>query len=161
MSRATAGVVRADAPHQRIEDREYRSTHNVASRYAADLIHERFGIPVVFLSAHNDESTRQRIEASHAYGLVVKPFDERDVYMAVKSALHRRRIEGALAPVADGPVPALPQSPLAEHIRPGQQVGCASSQQCPPAQAIGWLAGQVAGRSSPSPPPEPESADTR
>jgi diguanylate cyclase (GGDEF)-like protein/PAS domain S-box-containing protein len=77
---------------------------------AADLIHQRFGIPVVFLSAHSDESTRQRIEASHAYGLVVKPFDERDVYRAVKSALHRRRIEGALAPEADGPAPMLPQS---------------------------------------------------
>ena len=76
---------------------------------AADLIHQRFGIPVVFLSAHNDESTRRRIEASHAYGLVVKPFDERDVQMAVKSALHRRRIEGALAPEADGPEPTLPQ----------------------------------------------------
>ena len=77
---------------------------------AADLIHQRFGIPVVFLSAHSDESTRRRIEASHAYGLVVKPFDEQDVYMAVKSALHRRRIEGALAPEVDGPVPTLPQS---------------------------------------------------
>ena len=41
---------------------------------AAELIHEQFGIPVVFLSAHNDDSTRRRIEASRAYGLVVKPF---------------------------------------------------------------------------------------
>ena len=76
---------------------------------AADLIHRRFGTPVVFLSAHNDDSTRRRIEASHAYGLVVKPFDERDVYVAVKSALHRRRLEGALAPETGGPAPTLPQ----------------------------------------------------
>ena len=75
---------------------------------AANLVHERFGTPVVFLSAHIDESTRRRIKASNAYGLVVKPFDDRDVNIAVKSALHRRRIERALAPEIDGPAPMLP-----------------------------------------------------
>lgn len=76
---------------------------------AADLIHKRFGIPVVFLSAHNDDSTRLRIETSNAYGLVVKPFDERDLYVAVKSALYRRRIEEALEPKTDGFSPQLQQ----------------------------------------------------
>ncbi len=76
---------------------------------AATLIHERFGIPVIFLSAHSDESTRRRIKASRAYGLVVKPFDERDLYVAVKSALYRRKIECALEPEAGGSPPKLPQ----------------------------------------------------
>ena len=76
---------------------------------AAELIHDQFGIPVVFLSAHNDDSTRRRIEASRAYGLVVKPFDERDLYVAVKSALYRRQIEQALEPETDGSLPQLPR----------------------------------------------------
>ena len=73
----------------------------------AELIHDQFGIPVVFLSAHNDDSTRRRIEASRAYGLVVKPFNEDDVYVAIKSTLHRRRIEQALAPETDVVAPML------------------------------------------------------
>jgi len=76
---------------------------------AACLIHEQFGIPVVFLSAHNDEATRRRIEASRAYGHVIKPFNERDLYVAVKSALYRRRIERALQPETEGSLPQLPQ----------------------------------------------------
>ena len=76
---------------------------------AAELIYERFGIPVVFLSAHSDVSTLRRINASHGYGLVVKPFDERDLYVAVKSALYRRRIEQALVHESGGSPPQLPQ----------------------------------------------------
>jgi len=64
---------------------------------AADLIHGRFEIPVVFLSAHNDEATLQRVKASRAYGFVVKPFGEREVFIAVKTALFRHRIDKALA----------------------------------------------------------------
>ena len=75
----------------------------------AELIHDQFGIPVVFLSAHNDGSTRRRIEASRAYGLVAKPFDELDMRVAIKSTLHRRKIEQALAPETDMIAPLLPE----------------------------------------------------
>jgi len=77
---------------------------------AARLVHQRFDIPVVFLTAHHDQSTRQRIVTSHAYGLVVKPFEDREVYVAVKSALHRRRIELALGrEKIGGSSPQLPE----------------------------------------------------
>ena len=75
---------------------------------AANLIYEKFGTPVVLVTAHNDDSTRRRIKESHAYGVVVKPFAERDIETAVKSALHRRRIERALSPETDRPTPLLP-----------------------------------------------------
>ena len=76
---------------------------------AAKLIRERFNIPVIIISAHNDSKTRRRIETSHAYGHVVKPFDDRDVVVAVRSALHRRRLEKALASGATSGTPELPQ----------------------------------------------------
>ncbi len=63
---------------------------------AAGLIQKRFDIPVVFLSAHSDKGTLQRVKSSRAYGFVVKPFDERDVQVAVKSALYQHRIDRAL-----------------------------------------------------------------
>ncbi len=64
---------------------------------AGRLIHGRYGIPVVFLSAHNDEGTLRRVKGSRAYGFVVKPFAETDVEIAVESALFRHRLESAFA----------------------------------------------------------------
>ena len=75
---------------------------------AAEMIHDRFGVPVVFLTAHNDESTSRRIASSHAYGLVVKPFTDRELNVAIKSALYRRKMEGALRSGDGGPAPELP-----------------------------------------------------
>jgi diguanylate cyclase (GGDEF)-like protein/PAS domain S-box-containing protein len=63
---------------------------------AAEVIQRRFDIPVVFLSAHSDKGTLRRVKSSRAYGFVVKPFDERDVQVAVKSALYQHRIDRAL-----------------------------------------------------------------
>jgi diguanylate cyclase (GGDEF)-like protein/PAS domain S-box-containing protein len=102
-----ADLIEADPPDLVLMD--IRLKGKMDGIEAANLIHERFGIPVVLLSAHSDKATRRRIEASRAYGLVVKPFDERDLHIAVKSALHRRRIERALAPEIDGPAPLLTQ----------------------------------------------------
>ncbi|MCG6947828.1 MAG: EAL domain-containing protein [Acidobacteria bacterium] len=76
---------------------------------AARLIHDRFGIPVVFLSAHNDDATRRRVEQSSAYRLVVKPFESQELYVAVKAALHRKCIEQALSQDAAGAPPELPR----------------------------------------------------
>ncbi|MEJ2188938.1 MAG: EAL domain-containing protein [Acidobacteriota bacterium] len=64
---------------------------------AGHLIHGRHEIPVVFLSAHSDQATLQRVKASRAYGFVVKPFAEHDVMIAVETALFRHRIETSLA----------------------------------------------------------------
>ena len=103
---------------------------------AANIIHRRFGIPVVFLSAHNDATTRRRIAASHAYGLVVKPFDDQEVRMMVKSALHRRRIERALAPETDGPAPTL--SELGDAVMATDAEGRIVYMNEPAEQLTGW-----------------------
>ncbi|TFG38621.1 MAG: EAL domain-containing protein [Candidatus Aminicenantes bacterium] len=103
---------------------------------AAKLIHERFGVPVVFLSAHHDASTRRRVEESHAYGLVVKPFADREVKVAVSSALHRRRIERALAPAIDGPAPTL--SELGDAVMATDAEGRIVYMNEPAEQLTGW-----------------------
>jgi diguanylate cyclase (GGDEF)-like protein/PAS domain S-box-containing protein len=76
---------------------------------AAGLIHDLFGIPVVLLSAHNDDATRRRVEQSSAYRLVVKPFESQELYVAVKAALHRKRIEQALSRDPGDTPPDLPK----------------------------------------------------
>ena len=54
---------------------------------SALLIRRRFGIPVVFLTAHSDEDTLHRAKNSSAYGFILKPFEERDLHTAIQLAL--------------------------------------------------------------------------
>ena len=48
-------------------------------------LQQRLAVPVIFITAHDDASTRARIEQSGAAGHLWKPFDER----AVLDAIHR------------------------------------------------------------------------
>jgi diguanylate cyclase (GGDEF)-like protein/PAS domain S-box-containing protein len=113
---------------------------------AGHLIRGRYGIPVVFLSAHNDEGTLQRVKASRAYGFVVKPFVEQDVAMAVASALFRHRIESVLAESEDpstmtlgeGGTPQIATDPVGRIM----YVNRAAE------QLLGWKQGDVFARSA-------------
>ena len=58
---------------------------------AADEIRERLDIPVVFLTAHADETTMARATAAGPYGYVLKPFDERELHVALLVAVSRHR----------------------------------------------------------------------
>jgi signal transduction histidine kinase len=63
---------------------------------AAEDIRARFGIPVVYLTALADESTVQWARKTEPFGYLIKPFDERDLYVAIEMALNRHRLETAL-----------------------------------------------------------------
>jgi two-component system cell cycle sensor histidine kinase/response regulator CckA len=60
---------------------------------AANIIHQRFEIPIVFLTAHADVSTVQRSMTTAPYGYVLKPFDDADLHRAIELALARFRHE--------------------------------------------------------------------
>ncbi|MBN2102671.1 PAS domain S-box protein [bacterium] len=59
-------------------------------------IHERFDIPVVYLTAYSDDSTLERAKLTEPYGYVLKPFDERELYTTVEIALYKHRMEKKL-----------------------------------------------------------------
>ena len=69
-------------------------------------------IPVVFLTAHGDESTLQRAKLSNPYGYVLKPFEMQDLHTTIEIALHRYSVEhgggaasaSALSPQHEGEV---------------------------------------------------------
>ena len=42
---------------------------------AADIIRKKYFVPVIFLTAHSDESTLQRALVSESYGYIIKPFE--------------------------------------------------------------------------------------
>jgi hypothetical protein len=60
---------------------------------AGRAIRDRFGIPVVFLTAHADEATVERTSEAAPYGYVLKPFDEAELRRAIELALRRHRAE--------------------------------------------------------------------
>src|SRR5205809_4838761 len=63
---------------------------------AAGQIRQRLDIPIVFVTAHSDESTLRQAQGAQPYGFVLKPFDQNDLRVAIEVALHKHRIDGHL-----------------------------------------------------------------
>lgn len=56
---------------------------------AATEIGERWGIPVVFATAYSDNATLDRAEAANPAGYVLKPFQQKQLQVTLKTALTR------------------------------------------------------------------------
>ena len=61
----------------------------------AATLTQSFGVPVIFLTAHIDESVLARARATSPYGILHKPFDTHAVRSAIEVALARHRAEAA------------------------------------------------------------------
>jgi CheY-like chemotaxis protein len=58
---------------------------------AARRIREKLGIPVIYLTAYDDEETRQRAEATEPAAYLVKIFEDVDLQSAIDEALRQGR----------------------------------------------------------------------
>ena len=58
---------------------------------AADRIRTELDIPVIYLTAYADETTLHRAKLTEPSGYIVKPFDEREIQIAIELALYRHR----------------------------------------------------------------------
>jgi len=56
---------------------------------AAREIHERFAIPVIYLTAYVNEYLVEKAKDSEHFGYLVKPFRERELDIAIRMALHK------------------------------------------------------------------------
>jgi FixJ family two-component response regulator len=63
-------------------------------------LQEKLAVPVVFITSHDDATTRTRIQKSGAAGHLWKPFDEQAVLDAIRRAVDQR-LKGT--PAADAP----------------------------------------------------------
>ena len=59
----------------------------------AQLIHSRFEVPVVYLTAYGDEATLERAGVAEPFRHLIKPVDESALRAAIDVALNRRRLE--------------------------------------------------------------------
>ena len=60
---------------------------------AAEQIHQRFGVPVVFLTAFAEEATLRRAIRADSFGYILKPFEERELKPAIEMALYKHGVE--------------------------------------------------------------------
>ncbi|HEY9623156.1 MAG TPA: ATP-binding protein [Crinalium sp.] len=72
---------------------------------AAELIWQQFQIPVIYVTGHSDKSTVQRARLTAPFGYLLKPIKERELYVAIESALQRcereRWVNGVLKSIGD------------------------------------------------------------
>ena len=63
---------------------------------AAEQIHARSDIPIIYLTAYADEDTLRRARITEPYGYIVKPFKDREVHITIDMALYRHSMEKKL-----------------------------------------------------------------
>tara|TARA_R110002049_G_scaffold98598_11_gene240069 strand:+ start:226 stop:984 length:759 start_codon:yes stop_codon:yes gene_type:complete len=57
------------------------------------IIKEKYGIPVVFLTAYADEKTIGKAKVTEPYGYIIKPFKEIDLRTSIEMALYKYKKE--------------------------------------------------------------------
>jgi len=60
---------------------------------AAKKIIGRINIPVVYLTAHSDDTTLQRAKLTGPFGYILKPFDKKDLQIGIEMALYKHETE--------------------------------------------------------------------
>lgn len=59
----------------------------------AKIIYERFRIPVVYITAHNDDATLEEMNTTGGYGLLTKPIRKVDLHPVIQLAISRHEKE--------------------------------------------------------------------
>jgi len=63
---------------------------------AALHIHDRFNIPVIFLTAYADEDTLRKAKIAEPFGYILKPFEDKDLQTNIEITLYKHRVEQEL-----------------------------------------------------------------
>jgi CheY-like chemotaxis protein len=59
----------------------------------SERITNRYGIPIIYLTAHSDKSFLERAKFTEPYGYLIKPVGKSDLDCAIEMALHRNAAE--------------------------------------------------------------------
>jgi PAS domain S-box-containing protein len=59
----------------------------------ASIINEKYKIPVIFITAHQDNATIEKTKLTNPYGFISKPLDDKDLNICIKNAMYRHESE--------------------------------------------------------------------
>lgn len=62
----------------------------------ANLMNERFDIPIIYLTAHVGETTLRRSRVTEPFGYLFKPLDEKVLFTTIEIAIHHHKMEKQL-----------------------------------------------------------------
>ena len=60
---------------------------------AARRIWDQFKIPIIYLTAYGDEKNLKRAKTTSPYGYLLKPFNDRELQIAIEIALYKKSLE--------------------------------------------------------------------
>jgi CheY-like chemotaxis protein len=60
---------------------------------AAEAIRSKYCCPVIYVTAHSDQTTLDRAKLTEPSGWILKPVDEEELHKAIERALYEHRIE--------------------------------------------------------------------
>ncbi len=63
---------------------------------AAQVIHKKWGTPIIYLTAYADEPTLQRAKLTQPYGYIIKPFEKKELKTNIEIALYKYNMEKKL-----------------------------------------------------------------
>jgi PAS domain S-box-containing protein len=58
----------------------------------AGILHERFDIPHIYLTAHRDDETIGRAKHTEPYGYLLKPFNDREIQTTIEMAVYKNQM---------------------------------------------------------------------
>lgn len=63
---------------------------------AAREIRDKYNIPIIYITAYDDEKTLARAKLTEPFGYLLKPFRDRELYAAIEMALYKMNAERAI-----------------------------------------------------------------
>jgi len=61
--------------------------------FAADQIRTSLDIPVIYLTSYSDKKTIERAKRTEPYGYLLKPIQEKSLYITIEMALYQHKVE--------------------------------------------------------------------
>jgi PAS domain S-box-containing protein len=63
---------------------------------AAEKIYKELELPIIFLTAYSNNEVLRKAITVEAYGYILKPFEERELYVAIELALYKHKMQKIL-----------------------------------------------------------------
>jgi PAS domain S-box-containing protein len=63
---------------------------------AANIIQSKYSCPIIYVTAHSDQSTLDRAKLKKPFGYIIKPINERELHIAIEVALYNYEMEERL-----------------------------------------------------------------
>ena len=92
-SSAEQALARASETCPDIVLMDIRIRGNLDGIATAQILRDRFGVPVIYLTAHSDDATLERAKITEPHGYLIKPVKPAELRSAIEVSLYRHAME--------------------------------------------------------------------